>query len=112
MFLSSFQTLSQSWLVHALAKGDIARLMEPLFLTLLDPATARVSVLHARIEQLEPVDARGYGERGNNVKGIHNVYAISSNNREIIYHLSAKGQGGSQEGELEGRCVLWYCRSR
>ena len=47
------KALSQSWLVHAMARGDIGRLMEPLFLTLLDPSTARVSVLHAKIEQLD-----------------------------------------------------------
>ena len=35
------RALSQSWLVHAMARGDIARLMEPLFITLLDPSTAR-----------------------------------------------------------------------
>ncbi len=50
------KALSQSWLVHAVAKGDIARLMEPLFLTLLDPSTSRVSVLHAKIEQIDTVD--------------------------------------------------------
>jgi len=50
------KALSQSWLVHAMAKGDIGRLMEPLLLTLLDPTTARVSVLHAQIEHQDTVD--------------------------------------------------------
>ncbi len=54
------KALSQSWLVHAMAKGDIARLMEPLFLTLLDPSTARVSVLHAKIDQIDTVDGSRY----------------------------------------------------
>ena len=45
--------LSQSWLVHAMTRGDVGRMMEPLFLTLLDPCTARVSVLHCSLNMLE-----------------------------------------------------------
>jgi hypothetical protein len=45
--------LSQSWLVHAMTRGDVGRIMEPLFLTLLDPSTARVSVLHCKLEMME-----------------------------------------------------------
>ena len=43
------KVLSQSWLVHAMTRGDVGRIMEPLFLTLLDPCTARVSVLHCSL---------------------------------------------------------------
>ena len=39
----------QSWLVHAMTRGDVGRILEPLFLTLLDPCTARVSVLHCSL---------------------------------------------------------------
>ena len=47
------KVLSQSWLVHAMTRGDVGRIMEPLFLTLLDPCTARVSVLHCSLDMLE-----------------------------------------------------------
>ncbi|XP_059082535.1 protein dopey-1-like isoform X2 [Tigriopus californicus] len=99
------KALSQSWLVHALARGDIARLMEPLFLTLLDPSTARVSVLHAKIEHLDTVDTtdgvkpefeRSISDENrvpaNNhtpTSGSHRIYAISSSNKEVVYHVSA-----------------------
>ncbi len=88
------KALSQSWLVHAMAKGDIARLMEPLFLTLLDPSTARVSVLHAKIEQIDTVDGSKYGD-----VGIHHVYSIRSSNQEVIYHISEKRGEASPHAE-------------
>lgn len=47
------KVLSQSWLVHAMTRGDVGRIMEPLFLTLLDPCTARLSVLHCSLNMLE-----------------------------------------------------------
>ncbi len=79
------KVLSQSWLVHAMAKGDIARLMEPLLLTLLDPSTARVSVLHTQIEHMDTVDADST---------THRVYSISSANGEAIYHVSDRCKSG------------------
>ena len=89
------KALSQSWLVHAMARGDIARLMEPLFVTLLDPSTARVSVLHAKIELLEDQVRQGVEGQDNGASGLqeggggrHRIYAISSSNGEIIYHIS------------------------
>ena len=36
-----------------MTRGDVGRIMEPLFLTLLDPCTARVSVLHCSLDMLE-----------------------------------------------------------
>ena len=78
------KALAQSWLVHALAKGDIARLMEPLFITLLDPSTARLSVLHAKIVHADTVDAVE-GEK-------HHIFSISSSNQEAIYHVSSSSQ--------------------
>ena len=46
------RALSQSWLVHAMARGDVARIMEPLLITLLDPTTARVSILFCHVRQV------------------------------------------------------------
>ena len=53
MTSGSLKVLSQSWLVHSMTRGDVGRIMEPLFLTLLDPGTARVSVLHCNLQALE-----------------------------------------------------------
>lgn len=71
-----------------MAKGDIGRLMEPLFLTLLDPSTARVSVLHAKIEHMDTVD----GGQETGLKKSHRIYSIGYGNREVIYHVSVEGQ--------------------
>lgn len=66
------KVLSQSWLVHAMTRGDVGRIMEPLFLTLLDPCTARVSVLHCSLDHLED-----------------EVFAIGFDNKEkdVIFHV-------------------------
>ena len=34
-------SLTQTWLTHAIQRGDIARIMEPMLLVLLHPDTAR-----------------------------------------------------------------------
>ena len=88
------KTLSQSWLIHAMARGDIARIMEPLFLTLLDPTTARVSVLHCRIEHSSTVSTTDTSEKFNsdyetysNSEATHKIYTISTS-FDVIYHVS------------------------
>ena len=51
------RALSERWVEQSLARGDTGRLLEPLLVSLLNPATARVSVLHASIKQsLAPSD--------------------------------------------------------
>ena len=88
------KTLSQSWLIHAMARGDIARIMEPLFLTLLDPTTARVSVLHCRIEHSSTVSTNEGSEKldsenesSSNSEATHKIYTISTS-VDVIYHVS------------------------
>ena len=70
------KVLSQSWLVHAMTRGDVGRIMEPLFLTLLDPCTARVSVLHCSLDMLE-----------------EEVFAIAfdQSNQDVIFHVINNG---------------------
>ncbi|XP_048577556.1 protein dopey-1 isoform X2 [Nematostella vectensis] len=41
------RVVTKQWLTHALQQGDLGRLVDPLLLLLLHPATARVSVHHA-----------------------------------------------------------------
>ena len=80
------RALSQSWLVHAMARGDIARLMEPLFITLLDPSTARVSVLHCKVEQLEGVESA-------------DIFAVTTLGREVVYHVAAAAADGADRAK-------------
>ena len=80
------RALSQSWLVHAMARGDIARLMEPLFITLLDPSTARVSVLHCKVEQLEGVESA-------------DIFAVTTLGKEVIYHVAAANADGADRAK-------------
>ena len=69
MTSGSLKVLSQSWLVHSMTRGDVGRIMEPLFLTLLDPGTARVSVLHCNLQALE-----------------EDVFVIHAE-KDVIYHV-------------------------
>ena len=46
------KTLTETWLVHSIGRGDTARILEPLLVSLLDPSTARVSVLHCKVISL------------------------------------------------------------
>ena len=90
------KTLSQSWLIHAMARGDIARIMEPLFLTLLDPTTARVSVLHCRIDQSNTInissnldDSNLESDSGCATDMTHKIFTIATSHG-VYYHVSEK----------------------
>ena len=87
------KTLSQSWLVHALARGDVARIMEPLLITLLDPTTARVSILYCKVDQDSAAEER-------------KIYAISTAANETVHHVSS-ANGGDNDLRLG-----WLDRSR
>jgi len=52
------KTLTETWLVHSMTRGDLARILEPLLLTLLDPSTARVSVLHCKIDLCDTIETK------------------------------------------------------
>ncbi|XP_067010621.2 protein dopey-1 homolog [Anabrus simplex] len=82
---------AQSWLLHSLLRGDIARVLDPLLFMLLDPNTARMSVLHVSIEHSNTVLTRSPDDTGsvdaldeNSAK----IYAISSVDGNVIYHVS------------------------
>ena len=88
------KTLSQSWLVHAMARGDVARIMEPLFLTLLDPTTARISVLHCKIDHstLNTSDCcdKSTTESDSSLTfDTHKIYTITTSHN-VFYHVSEK----------------------
>ncbi|XP_063217046.1 protein dopey-1 homolog isoform X2 [Bacillus rossius redtenbacheri] len=72
---------AQSWLLHSLLRGDVSRLLDALLLMLLDPATARMSVLHVSIAHSEPVPAPEDDDAAR-------IYAIGSVDGNVIYHVS------------------------
>ncbi|KDR16353.1 protein dopey-1 homolog isoform X2 [Zootermopsis nevadensis] len=84
---------AQSWLLHSLLRGDISRLVDPLLLMLLDPVTARMSVLHVNIEHSNTVltcavkDAES-GDNPDEISATAKIYAISSVDGNVIYHVS------------------------
>ena len=47
----SVRAVCARWVEQCIARGDTGRLLEPLLLSLLDPATARVSVSHAGVRR-------------------------------------------------------------
>ena len=49
----SVRAVCARWAEQCVARGDVARLVEPLLLSLLDPTTARVSVLHIKMNKAE-----------------------------------------------------------
>ncbi|XP_070567212.1 protein DOP1A-like [Ptychodera flava] len=47
-----------TWLTHAIERGDIARILEPMLLILLHPKTARVSVQFLRLNSTDALQAQ------------------------------------------------------
>lgn len=88
---SALKVEAQNWLLHSLLRGDIHRLLDPILMMLLDPATARLSVLHVRIQQH---DEATITDQVNMDDKSTKIYAISSVDGNVIYHVSEKcGKG-------------------
>ncbi|XP_046668094.1 protein dopey-1 homolog isoform X3 [Homalodisca vitripennis] len=83
---SALKVEAQNWLLHSLLRGDIHRLLDPILTMLLEPATARVSVLHVRIQQH---DENNFTDPANDDKSPR-IYAISSVDGNVIYHVAEK----------------------
>ncbi|XP_073990011.1 protein DOP1 homolog isoform X1 [Rhodnius prolixus] len=77
---------AQEWLLHSLMRGDVHRILDPILYILLDPSTARLSVLHIRIkhEDAKPIENTASKEE------LKNVCAISSVDGTVIYHIDQK----------------------
>uniref|UniRef100_A0A8D9B3L0 Protein dopey-1 homolog n=1 Tax=Cacopsylla melanoneura TaxID=428564 RepID=A0A8D9B3L0_9HEMI len=80
---------AQVWLLHSIMRGDIHRLLDPLLMMLLDPATARLSVLHARISAHQDV-TRDSARENEEEEASTKIYAISSVDGNVMYHVSEK----------------------
>ena len=81
------RALCHRWVEHCLSRGDCGRLLEPIFLSLLSPPTARVSVLHATISQLEEhKDATPRNSTQNN-----RVISVTCTEASVVFHLVKEG---------------------
>uniref|UniRef100_A0A0A9ZDJ3 Protein dopey-1 n=1 Tax=Lygus hesperus TaxID=30085 RepID=A0A0A9ZDJ3_LYGHE len=78
---------AQEWLLHSLQRGDIHRILDPLLFMLLDPSTARLSVLHIR---LSPEDTTSPQQVLSPTPDNRNVTAVSSVDGVITYHGGTK----------------------
>ncbi|XP_071800517.1 protein DOP1A-like isoform X4 [Asterias amurensis] len=85
------RSVTQTWLVHAIDRGDIARLLEPILLVLLHPATARVSVqfLHTKPAQKATGDS---AEEEAAAEAESRIYSISSIEGEVKYYVIKDGK--------------------
>jgi len=81
---SGVRTLCERWVEHSLSRGDSGRLLEPLLLALLDPSSARLSVLHANIKE----SSTSPSASASSSPRLSRVFAISSVDNNIIYHVS------------------------
>lgn len=91
---SPLKLQAQSWLLHSLVRGDIARILTPILQILLDPSTCRMSVLHVNIQHsnvilTKSLDIEDKVELQDETDGgATNIYAISSVDGNVIYHVS------------------------
>lgn len=90
---SPLKLQAQSWLLHSLMRGDISRVIDPLLTILLDPSTCRMSVLHVSIQHSntvltknDPIEEKS--EVQDDTEGAAKIYAISSVDGNVIYHVS------------------------
>lgn len=76
---------SEAWLVQNLLRNDVSRLVDPLFVMLLKPHSARVSIRHAIFDEKSDT-VRSNEKEPPNCED--DVRAISSVNGHVIYHVS------------------------
>ncbi|XP_013774408.1 protein dopey-1-like isoform X2 [Limulus polyphemus] len=98
------KSVAQGWLNHALQRGDIARILEPILLILLHPDTARVSIQHVNVHhshKLRVTDQNTKEEGSIETK----IYAISSEGGNVIYHVNDECVSPSQQNSPEKKIL-------
>ena len=83
------RALCHRWVEHCLSRGDCGRLLEPIFLSLLAPATARVSVLHATISQQEENSKETSTPRASGQA--NRVVSVTCTESSVLFHLVKEG---------------------
>ncbi|XP_066603567.1 protein dopey-1 homolog isoform X2 [Prorops nasuta] len=108
---SPLKLQAQSWLHHCLMRGDISRIVDPLLSILLDPSTCRMSVLHVSIQHSNTVLTKNDSmeekcEVQDETEGAAKIYAISSVDGNVIYHVSDSGEENkANKGKLKKNLI-------
>ncbi|XP_076078008.1 protein DOP1A-like isoform X1 [Mytilus galloprovincialis] len=86
---SATKTITSQWLTHIVQRNDISRVFVPLLSMLLHPDTARVSVQHVNFHKPKKIKLSESNEVDNSEA---QIYAISSEGGNIIYHVNTDGK--------------------
>lgn len=100
------RTAAEGWLVQALLRNDVSRIMDPLLLKLLHPNSARVSIRHVTVrpgalaeqrqqDRLSSAEDRFAEDRDQE----DNIYAISSVDGQVIYHVTPSSRANSSSNK-------------
>lgn len=90
------KTITSQWLTHVVQRSDISRVFVPLLMMLLHPDTARVSVQHVTFNKPRKIKISESNEVDNSEA---QIYAISNEGGNIIYHVNTDGK------KLSGKTV-------
>lgn len=87
---TNIRLLTETFLTHSLYRNDISRIINPIFLKLLNPGTARISIRFVNIQDTDsPGDnAYQYDALKNEDLVIKNVYAVSNVDGNVMYHVA------------------------
>lgn len=85
----NIRLLSETFLVHSLLRNDITRIINPLFMILLAPNTARISIIHVNIQKTdEKLDSSMNDLQKLEDVNMKKIRAISSVNGNVVYHVA------------------------
>ncbi|KAG1674361.1 Protein dopey-2 [Nymphon striatum] len=103
--IGSQKAIAQTWLTHCIQMNDLSRILEPIYLMLLHPDSARVSIQHVHINRPQKVKVSSKCQtKTENDEA--KIYAISSIEGNVIYHVgSDSSKPSSQIGSPERRIL-------
>ncbi|KRT83550.1 hypothetical protein AMK59_4549, partial [Oryctes borbonicus] len=103
---SNIKLLSENFLKHSLLRSDISRLLHPIFMKLLAPSTARVSITNISIQDSEiHVDPSTPDTRKIDDTKAKKIFAISNINGNVLYHVTNRPSPKPQKKK-------WYLFNR
>lgn len=85
----NLKLLSESFVTHSLLRNDISRIMNPIFVLLLMPSTARISIRHINVHNADLQNKMNSQDmqKLEDAKA-KKIYAISNINGNIMYHVT------------------------
>lgn len=101
------RTAAEGWLVQALLRNDVSRIMDPLLLKLLHPNSARVSIRHVTVRPGALAEQRQQDRLSSSAEDRFaedrdqedNIYAISSVDGQVIYHVTPSSRANSSSNK-------------